>query len=180
MLVFMLIISTLVNALNTSPVLTVEGNVPNNTAQQTKRLEVQLSAEKHLYKKSDELSLKVMVINNSDQDIFVYGNLGWGYLASLTLRLKDANGRDIQPKFISDAVTYPPSDKSEFVKLLPFHFLGTYYVASIKDLNIQRAGKYSIYIEYHSPIPSAKADVTPFFGKENGMITSKPIQIEVQ
>ena len=174
-----LVISALVSLINT-PTPTCQNLVSNDTSQQSQRLEVQLITEKHVYRRSDKLNLKVMVVNTSDQDIFVYGNLEWGYLASLTLSLRDATGRNVQPKFISDAITYPPDDKSQFVKLLPFHFLGTYYIASIEDLNISRPGKYSIFIEYHSPISSAKAGVSPFFGKEKGVIRSNPIWIEVR
>jgi hypothetical protein len=147
---------------------------------QAQRLEVGLIAEKHIYKRGDKINLKVMVINTTEQDMFVYGNLEWGYLASLTLCLRDAKGSSIQPKFIADAVTYPPDDKSQFVRLLPYHFLGTYFISSIEDLNIQRRGRYAIFIEYRSPIDSSKAGVSPFYGKENGVIRSNTIWIEVQ
>jgi len=103
-----------------------------------------------------------------------------GVLGELTLCLTDAKGRSVQPKFTSDAISYPPDDKSQFVRLLPFHFLGTYYVASTEELNINKPGSYSILVEYHSPIPSSKADVSPFYAKENGVIRSNPIWIEVQ
>jgi hypothetical protein len=180
MRILILMIATLVVVINTSLTIGRQSEISNHTAQPSQRLEVQLFTEKHIYKKGDKLNLKVMISNNSDQDIFVYGNLEWGYLASLTLCLRDGRGKDIQPKFISDAITYPPNDKSQFVKLSPFHFLGTYYVASTEDLNMQRPGRYSIFVEYHSPILSAKAGVSPFYGKESGMIRSKPIWIEVQ
>lgn len=180
MQILFLIIATLVSAMNTPITNSSQGVVSNGTAQPSERLEVQLFTEQHIYKRSEKLNLKVMVINNSDQDIFIYGNLEWGYSASLTLCLRDARGKDIQPKFISDAITYPPDDKSQFVKLLPFHFLGTYYVSSIEDLNIQRPGRYFIFVEYHSPIPSVKADVSPFYGREKGVIRSRQIWIEVQ
>jgi len=170
MRILLLTIATLVAVINT----------PVTFSQPNQRLEVQVLSEKPVYNRGDKLNLKVLVINNSDQDIFVYGNLEWGYKASLTVCLKDAKGNDIQPKLISDAITYVPDDKSQYVKLAPFHFLGTYYVASFEDLNMQKPGKYSIYVEYHSPIKSAKAEVSPFFGKENGVVQSKPIWIEVQ
>ena len=175
-----LIFVVLISAINSANALSPPAIGFNNTTQQNQKLEVHLIAEKRLYKRGDKIDLKAIVINASDQDIFVYGNLEWGYSASLTLCLTDAKGRSVEPKFISDAITYPPDDKSQFVRLLPFHFLGTYYVASTEELNIHRPGRYSILIEYHSPIPSSKADVSPFYGKENGVIRSNPIWIEVQ
>lgn len=177
MQMLILMIAMLVSVVNTT---SIQTRSRDDKTQQNQRLEVQVLAEKRVYKKRDKIDLKVLVINNSDQDIFVYGNLEWGYLASLTLCLQDARGRSIQPKFISDAITRPPEDQSEFVKLAPFHFLGTYYVASTEELNIQRPGKYSIVVEYHSPIRSVKTDVSPFYGKENGVLRSRPLWIEVQ
>jgi hypothetical protein len=175
-----LVIAAFISVINASVTSRSQSPTSTDAGQQKQRLKLEVFTEKHVYKRDDKLNLKVMVINASDQDIFVYGDLGWGHLASLTICLTDARGNDIQPKFISDAVTYPPDDNSQFVKLLPFHFLGTSYVASIEDLNMQRPGKYSIYIEYHSPIRNSKANVSPFFGKENGVIRSNPISIEVQ
>lgn len=175
-----LVIVVLISVINTSNAFNGATPGSNNTAPESQKLEVHLIAERHLYKRGDKINLKVMVVNNSDQDVFVYGKLEWGYSASLTLCLTDAKGRSVQPKFISDAITYPPDDKSQFVRLSPFHFLGTYYIASTEELNIQSPGKYSIVIEYHSPIRSSKADVSPFYGKENGVIRSDPIWIEVQ
>ncbi|HEY5883288.1 MAG TPA: hypothetical protein VIT88_01295 [Pyrinomonadaceae bacterium] len=151
-----------------------------NGAQPSQHLEVHLISEKLIYKRGDEITLKASVKNASDQDIFIYGNLEWGHLASLTLSLKDAKGRSIQPKFISDAITYVPDDKSYFVRLSPFHFLGTSYIASTEELNIRTPGRYSIFIEYRSPISSSKAEVSPFYGKEKGVIQSNTVFIEVR
>jgi len=103
-----LVISALVSLIIVPSAPAQQSGVLNDTAQRRQPLEVQLFTEKHVYRRGDKLNLKVMVINTSDQDIFIYGNLEWGYLASLTLSLKDARGKNIQPKFISDAVHIHP------------------------------------------------------------------------
>ena len=175
-----LIVVALVTIINIVFVSKLRARTVNDAVQESHRLELRLISEKHTYKRGEKINLTVMVINTSEQDIFVYGNLEWGYLASLTLCLTDARGKTVQPKFIADAVTYPPDDKSQFVRLAPYHFVGTYFVSSTKDLNIQRPGRYSFFIEYHSPIPTSKAAVSPFYGKENGVIRSNPIWIQVQ
>jgi hypothetical protein len=174
------VIVALCSLINTAIVSGQQARRSNNTAQVSPGLEVELIAEKQVYKRGDKINLKALVINSSDNDIFIYGNLGWGHLASLTLCLTDARGKIVQPKFISDSITYPPDDKTQFVRLAPFHFLGTYYVASTEDLNIQTPGRYLISIEYHSPFPSSKVEVTPFYGKEKGVIRSNAIWVEVQ
>jgi hypothetical protein len=72
-----------------------------------------------------------------------------------------------------------PNDKSAFVKLLPDHFLGTYFRSSIRTLNLVRPGRYSMWVEYHCPISTADVELSPFWGSENGIIKSNVVSIEV-
>ena len=99
-----LVVSALISLITTPVAPTRQNRASNDTAQQSRRLEVQLFTEKHVYKRGDKLNLKVMVINTSDQDTFVYGDLEWGYLASLTLSVRDPRGRNVRPKFFSDVL----------------------------------------------------------------------------
>jgi hypothetical protein len=154
----------------------------NVTKQKAPDLEVSLAADKHTYKPGDRIKLEVLLINNNAvKDIFVYGTLQFGYRASLTLFRRDAKGKEVPTRFIDDAWELPPksNDVSAFVKLLPFHFLGTTYKSSIHFLNMERSGKYTMWVEYHSPISTANVEVSPFWGKENGTIKSNVVEIEV-
>ena len=141
-----------------------------------------LSSEKLKYNRNDEILLTAIVKNRSLRDVFIYGNLEWGYYASLTLCVRDAAGKEIQPQFIADAITHfdNPEDSSQFVKLLPFHFLGKTYNTSASRLNIQKRGRYSIYAEYHSPISNSKVNLKPFWAKENGIVQSNTLMIEIE
>lgn len=150
--------------------------------EETNDLEVSLVANKHSYRRGDRIKLEVTVINNNAvKDLFVYGTLQFGPRASLTLFRRDAKGMEVPTRFIDDAWELPPkaNDTTAFVKLLPFHFLGTTYSSSIHLLNMERPGKYTMWVEYHCPISAAKVGVTPFWGKENGTIKSNVVGIEV-
>ena len=145
-------------------------------------LELSLVADKRRYKRSDEITFDVKLINtNGVKDIFVYGTLEFGSRASFTLFLHDEKGKDVPSRFFPDAWELPPdrNDTSAFVKLLPDHFLGTFSRSSIRKLGIQKPGKYSIWAEYHCPISVANVDVSPFWGKESGTIKSNVVSIEV-
>ena len=145
-------------------------------------LEVSLVADKHSYKAGDRVELKLTLTNsNAVKDLFVYGTLEFGPRASFTLFRRDAKGMEVPTRFIDDAWELPPkaNDRSAFVKLLPFHFLGTTYRSSINLLNMERQGKYTMWVEYHCPISVANVEVTPFWGKENGTIKSNAVEIEV-
>jgi hypothetical protein len=145
-------------------------------------LEVSLVADKHSYKAGDRVKLEVTLTNsNAVKDLFVYGTLQFGPRASFTLFRRDAKGMEVPTRFIDDAWELPPkaNDRSAFVKLLPFHFLGTTYRSSIHLLNMERPGKYTMWVEYHCPISAANVEVSPFWGKENGTIKSNVVEIEV-
>jgi hypothetical protein len=154
----------------------------DSVKQKASDLEVALVADKHSYKAGDRIKLEVTLTNsNAVKDLFVYGTLQFGPRASFTLFRRDAKGMEVPTRFIDDAWELPPNanDETAFVKLLPFHFLGTTYSSSIHLLNMERPGKYTMWVEYHCPIFAANVEVNPFWGKENGTIKSKVVEIEI-
>jgi hypothetical protein len=130
-----------------------------------------------------EVSLLEVKLTNTHgvKDIFVYGTLELGHRGSFTLYRRDAKGREVPTRFIAEALSMPPEpdDKSAFVKLLPDHFVGTYFRSTIHTLHMERPGRYSMWVEYHCPISSADVKVSPFWGSENGIIKSNVVWIEV-
>lgn len=145
-------------------------------------LEVSLVSDKRTYKKRDRINLELRLTNTHGvKDVFVYGTLEFGFRGSFMLYHLDSKGKDVPTKFFPEAMTLPPGarDTSAFVKLLPDHFLGTYYRSSIRTLNMVKPGRYAIWVEYRSPISIANVEVSPFWGSENGTIKSNVVYIEV-
>jgi hypothetical protein len=102
-----------------------------------------------------------LLINETEQEVFVYGTLDWGFKASLSLVLRDAKGKPVQSRFFADSAAHLRSreDISQFVKLIPYHSLGRSTTWSIPQL-FSNPGKYSISVEYHSPLTLADVDVS--------------------
>lgn len=147
-----------------------------------KALELTIVSDKSRYKLNDKIRLDVTIRNKHPvRDIFIYGTLEWGYRASLTEMIRDSRGKRVTPKIFADDLTPTVSrnDMSLFVKLLPRHFLGTYFVEDIDQLNLNKPGKYSIVVEYHCPIAAEDVDLTGFWSKEDGVIRSNTVWIEV-
>ena len=145
-------------------------------------LEVSLVANKRTYEPKDRIKLEVMLTNNNAvKDVFVYGTLEFGYRGSLRLYRRDAKGKEVPTRMIDEALEMrpKPDDIAAFVKLLPFHFLGTTYKSSIYFLNMEKPGRYSMWVEYHCPITIADVRVSPFWGSENGVIKSNVVSIQV-
>lgn len=140
-----------------------------------------VTTDKKHYSKNDEIEINALLINETKQEVFVYGTLDWGFNASLRLVLRDATGKLVQPRFFADSAAHLQSreDISQFVKLIPYHSLGRYTTWSIPQL-FSKPGKYSILVEYHSPLTLADVDVRPFYGKENRAVRSNVVSIEVR
>jgi len=118
--------------------------------------------------------------NSGEKDVFVLGTLEWGHSASLLFHILDAEGKEIRPRAFPDDQTFVArGDNSAFVKLHESHFLGTNFYAPLDLLGIDKPGKYSIFVEYHSPLSARDVDLRPFWGKENRAIKSNLVSIEV-
>jgi hypothetical protein len=117
-----------------------EASVPNK--QNVSGLEVSLISRKSRYKVTDQIQLDVMLSNSGKEAVYIFGTLDWGYSASLVLHIRDASGKDVQPRgFLDDPTFTSPDDKSAFVKLLPHHFLGTNFFSPLDVLNLDRPGR---------------------------------------
>jgi hypothetical protein len=157
-----------------------KSDVHKEVGQTESALRVVVIAPKRRYRSRDKIMLPVMLLNSGKEDIYVFGTLGWGYSSSFILQVRDALGREIQPAGSPDDQThFSRNDNTVFVKLLPNHFLGTNFFAPLTILNLDRPGRYTLWVEYHCPISTADVGVKPFWGKESGTIKSNVIQIEV-
>ena len=143
-------------------------------------LQLSILTTKHRYKLNEQFKMLVMLANSGKEDVYVLGKLEWGWSASFLFHLRDASGKEIRPRAFPDDQTFvSPDDKGAFVKLPPSHFLGTDFFAPLELLNLNKPGKYSIFVEYHSPVSAADVEVRPFWGKENEPIKSNVVFIEV-
>ncbi len=152
----------------------------NNDSSTKEGLKISLISPKARYRRSEKITLHVMLNNISSNNIYLLGSLGWGYNASLLLHVRDAAGKEIDPVGFPDDQTFvDPLDESTFVKLPPRQFIGTNLVSDLKFLNMNKPGKYSIYVEYFSKIPSSGVKQKPFWGNENGTIFSNLVWVEI-
>ena len=151
--------------------------------QKRPRLVVELTADKVVYRPKDDINLKVIVKNDEvSDDVFIYGDMGFGYSASFTLFRRDAKGREVPTRFIDDYRGNPPNldDPHTFVKLSSGTFLGVGYENSIYNLHLEKPGKYTIWVEYHSPISKSETKIAPFWGSEDGNVKSNVLEILVR
>jgi hypothetical protein len=154
-----------------------------STVKQTsKRLDVSITTDRKKYRLREKLEITVK-LNNPDyvKEVSVYGQLGWGYYSSLNYTIRDKTGKPVQPTVLLDDMVPPPKrdDSSLFVKLNPDHFLGTHYAERLARLGLKRPGRYSLVVQYHSPISKSAVDIVNFWSKEDGTIDSNTIYFEV-
>lgn len=143
-------------------------------------LKISLLSSKVKYRRSEKIKLHVMLNNITSKNIYLLSSLGWGYNASLLLYVRDAAGKEIDPDgFPDDQIFVDPLDDSTFVKLPPRQFIGTNLESDLNFLNLNKPGKYSIYVEYFCKLPSSKVKQKPFWGQENGTIFSNLVWVEI-
>ena len=151
-------------------------------SQKTKRLELSIATDRHKYRRHGKIKLTAMLTNTDYvKDIVVYGTLGWGYLSSFTYTIRDASGKRIEPTILADEITFPipRNDASAFVKLRPDQFIGVRYIETLDRLGLRKPGKYSIFVEYHCPISTTDVSLKEFWSKEDGILRSNRVWIEV-
>ena len=164
---------------------TARSNEPEESSavmQRAKSLELTILADRRQYKRHSKIKITVMLTNvDYVKDVFVYRMLGWGHLSSITYTIRNASGKLIHPAALADDLPLPldRNDETNFVKLAPDHFLGTALAEDLNQLNMNKPGKYSILVEYHCPISRGEVELNNFWSKEDGIIRSNVVHLEV-
>lgn len=157
----------------------VQGGSPNQNQSQP-RLGVALRTDRDRYRANDRITIELLLINNSQAELYIYSPLDWGESSSFSLWVKDADsGKNVPQNFIADAMTPPPNSKDDFVKLPPNHIYGVRLVSSLSHLTLQQKGTYDLVVDYHSPIPSNMSFGLPIWSRENGTVSSNRVRIAV-
>ena len=73
-----------------------EASVTNN--QNVSGLEVSIISRKSRYKVTEKFQLDVMLSNSGKEAVYIFGTLDWGYSASFVLHIRDASGKNVQPR----------------------------------------------------------------------------------
>jgi len=143
-------------------------------------LEVTLKTDRESYRLEDEITVRVLLTNNSRSALYIYAPLERGESASVSIWLKDVlSGKDVPEYFIPDALTPPPGSRDDFVKLLPDHVFGVVFRSTLKEFNIRKKGTYEVTAEYHSPIPAGMNFGLPVWSREKGAVPSNRVTLRV-
>jgi hypothetical protein len=141
---------------------------------------VTLRTDKSVYLPKERIHLQVLLTNVSSKRLYVPLPLDWGESASLSLWASDSvSKKEVQGSFLADAVTPLPEKREDFVQLLPNHILGVSDQISLEDINLNRPGKYDLYVNYHCPVPAEFNFGLPIWSREQGSIRSNVVTIEV-
>jgi len=147
---------------------------------ETRRLIVSIKTDKSVYGVADSLLLETAIENVGKEKIALYGDLSWGMSSSLSLWIRDSKGKDVESTFLDDELTPPPTSRDQFFYLQPGHFFGVRRNDAISSLNIAKPGKYTLTVEYHSPIPRDFAFGMDIWSREDESVESPPVAIEIR
>jgi hypothetical protein len=147
---------------------------------ENRRLIVNIKTDKSVYRVADTLFLETAIENAGKEKVGLYGDLSWGMSSSLSLWIRDSKGKDVEPSFLDDELTPPPTSRDQFFYLQPGHFFGVRRNDSIPSLNIAKPGKYTLMVHYHSPIPKDFSFGMDIWSREDESVESSPIVIEIR
>jgi hypothetical protein len=122
-------------------------------------IKVTLRAEQVSYSIGDSIELEVTLRNEDEAPVYIYRELLWGYGGGLILHIHNEQGDEVEPNLREDTLLPPPSDSDPglFVRLDQHNLFGTRRIVPVKNLT-QRAGKYTLQVEYRSPVPRGFMD----------------------
>lgn len=144
-------------------------------------LQLSVSCTKTSFTENEPVVLDVKLINNSAQNLSIFGQLLWGHAGGLTLHVINGNGETVSSKQLDHDILVPSllGKPSAYVILYPGHFLGVRREDTVENL-FRRPGEYSVVAKYQSPVPTRYAHMENFWGREKGAISSEPLKIEVK
>ena len=146
------------------------------------RYGLQLSAELKdtAVRLNGDTQLIVRLKNVGDKPIAIYKHLGWADATSLSLYVRVIHGKLKERTFVSEFFTHPPFPREDFVTIQPGKFIERKRLISIRGIEIEEPGEYSITIYYRSPIPEDFAPAgLEIWAKEYGSLQTKPIDLKV-
>lgn len=152
-----------------------------DTQEELPKVDLVLRTEEVTVPVGGSVKLHVFLKNSGAMAVFIYPDLKWGNSASLSLLATDLNDRPIEPDFIDDSIRKPVLDKNfrNVFQLFPNHTLGTLTERKLDDININKPGRYKLRVEYHSPLSDRDVVDRPFWGRENKVIRSNVVVLEV-
>lgn len=152
----------------------------NHKSEADSRLSVSMYLDTQRYKLHDAIHVCVLLTNASSEPFYIAIPLDWGQSAGLSAWAFDsATKQVIEPDVIADAIRPPPNGPDDFVKILPNHILGLRDTFPLKELGIDRPGRFDLRVDYRSPVSRVLSFGLPIWSSEQGTAQSNTITIEV-
>ena len=142
------------------------GSLPRTGSDSQAQLEMALKADRDTYRLSDALHLETRLTNVGQEDVYIWEwDLCWNPARGLTMRIVDAQGKDVQGRILLDCVPPPPraGDVYQFIKLARGNFHGRAEKLNLSDL-INGPGEYDISTYFSGHL--SRKWTTEFLGKD--------------
>lgn len=153
--------------------------------QEAKGLSLTITSNKVLFTLEDKIEIYPKIRRESGGPIRIMAFLGWGYRASLVLKVFDSEGNEVKREWFDDAPHFPPGRDEQFVWLFRGHEYGIRRRDQIKELGITKPGKYRLVVSFSTPFPEwriAELDIddkTPILTREMDVVLTAETTIEV-
>ncbi|MDQ3524604.1 MAG: hypothetical protein M3451_06085 [Chloroflexota bacterium] len=129
----------------------------------------------------DRITVNVALKNQSRSPIVLYGDLGWGALGGLTLRVSRMDGERVDHDKLDHDMIVPSTlqEHEYYSTLFRNQFIGTSRIEQVQEL-FPGPGKYKVWAEYLSPVPIGSSLIKDkFWSMEKGMIASSAVVLSI-
>ena len=137
------------------------------------------------YSPQGTLKLSASLHNMGDKAVYIDRRMFWtGLGGGLELEIRDADGKLLPARMLSDAIMPPPKegDDSILIRLDEGFFYGTSVNLLVKDF-FPKPGRYSLQVIYksalHKEFVSPQLRKLPALWADSPEIRSKPVSVDV-
>jgi hypothetical protein len=127
------------------------------TAKRSKNVEIVLTGDKIKASLQDYLTLSISILNDGPDAVYVYRHLAWGYSGGLVLHVQNEKGEPVGQLECTVPPPPPPDDPTILVLLEEGRFYGVRRRIRVDNF-MPSPGRYTLRVEYWSPIPRAFVD----------------------
>lgn len=143
-------------------------------------VELLVVQETRVFRMDEVVELEVRIVNSTNRDVWLFGDLRWGARGGLLLNVGPWDRDGALPLVIDHAEFMPEElrDERSLVRLRPGAFLGRKRQVKVRDL-VRKPGEYRLWVQYDSPVP-ADMFQQPFWSADKGSLSSRAVVVRVR
>ena len=150
MLLNLIVISLVGNPIGATS--TCRENTTAAAPQARKAIELSVKLDRTVYNLQGAARLTISLKNVSQEPVAFFSDIGWGVSSSLTMYVRESNGKFLHNSLVSDARDRPPFSETDFTTLKPDEEFILKSWLDMESEGITSPGEYIVVVNFHTPV----------------------------